>query len=314
MKTYLDILRKLVEEGKPKQPHRVREGVNVMTTRGLPNVVYSHNLYESFPLLTVKRVAFKTMAVELEGFIKGITDKQWYKERKCNIWNEWANPESYPDSGYVVVETEEECDVPWRITKKEAAERSNDLGPIYGYQWRSFNKTYPGQNEDDGDFSAYVDQLGRIVDTLESNPTDRRMVCSAWNPNQAHLQALPPCHYAWGVTLYDDMLHMKVDIRSWDYFLGAPFNIASYALLLTLLSRHSNLKPGNLTIVGMDTHLYENQIEAAKTLLVREPKPPPTVTVPDNCEKGFDIFKWDHTQLSVVDYDFHPEIKVPVVV
>lgn len=292
MKQYLDIVKAVTEHGKYKKPVRVREDGGVDTldnnTIGLPNVIFSHDMSNGFPLLTTKKMPIKTIAVELEGFIKGITDKKWYQDRKCKIWNEWANP----------VEVEKEFNrVYEEVPKKELQERLNDLGPIYGYQWRSFNKTYKTQDENDGDYSSYTDQLKTIADKLRENPTDRRMVCSAWNPNQINHMALPPCHFAWNVVIYGDELNLIWHQRSCDLMLGVPFNIASYALLLQLLANHAGLKPGNLTGTLNDCHIYLNQLAAAKEQITRSPHQLPTMNI-----KADNIFDWTHEDIELVDY------------
>lgn len=248
-----------------------------ITTLGKPRT------YFNFPLVTTKKLATKSMAVELEGFINGITNKGWYQRRGCNIWNEWHNRKG----------------------------KENDLGPIYGYQWRTFNKTYKTQDEDDGDYFNYADQLEHILHSLHNNSTDRRMVCSAWNPNQIDHMALPPCHLMWMVGCIDDVLNMKVIIRSWDALLGAPFNIASYALLFCLLCDEFDLVPGSFKIDGFNVHLYENQIDAAKLVLERDCYPLPSIQFTHPSKKLLD---WTHKDFFVHDYQHHPAIKVEVAV
>ena len=318
MRQYLDIVERVLTEGKWKSPVR-KEGDKWVPVDGgvrtlaCPNVVFSHDMAEGFPLLTTKKMAWKSIRVELEGFIKGITSKKWYQERGCKIWNEWANPQA--------VEKTLSNFNPYHDSPKYAAEAEDDLGPIYGYQWRYFNKTYKpnssgGQDEDSGDWTTYTDQLQNIVDTLRSNPMDRRMVCSAWNPNQIHMMALPPCHYSWGVTAIGDELHLHWEQRSCDLMLGVPFNIASYALLLELLAREANLKAGNLTGLLVDCHIYENQIEGAKEQLTRKPKYLPTIEIPNNVlvpskdgGKGiFSFFHWQHDGVELKDYNPHPKL------
>lgn len=335
MLQYLNILRNILENGKPKSPTRVMEGGRKLShdTIGLPNQIFTHDMSEGFPLLTCRKVPYKSTFVELEGFIKGITDKRWYQERFCKYWDEWSNPQKvsqriiqeqekmckqFPDKSMkeIVVETTSQDNVD-KIKKEE-----NDLGPIYGRQWRRFDEIYgsaqyipsdkyPGQGywKNNG-VNHGTDQLQSILDTLKKNPTDRRMICSAWNPNQFSMMALPPCHYSWGVTLYDDRLHMIVNFRSWDFYLGASANIPSYALLLSLLSKHADVQPGNLTIIGLDTHLYTNQIEVAKELLTREPRELPTIELLNE-----NFWDWDHTKVKLNNYNPHPPTqKIEVVI
>lgn len=329
MKKYLDIMSDILQYGTEKVPERKLEGGRKLDsgTIGLPNQFFSHNMKDGFPLLTTKKMGLKNIAIELEGFIKGVTSKKWYRDRGCNIWNEWANPkevENFYYENYVrhyqknknCSNIDSDAPPPLNSIKKYLQQSIDDLGPIYGYQWRSFNKTYSGQNEDDGDFNNYVDQLKNVVDTLNSNPNDRRMVCSAWNPNQLHLMGLPACHISWVVTVYNNKLHLCWTQRSCDYLLGVPYNIASYALLLTLLAKHAKLEPGNLSGVLIDCHLYNNQIEIAKEQLTRTPKTLPTLEILEqNKDEPWDFWKWNHSQIKLHNYLPHPPLeKVEVVV
>lgn len=304
MKKYLDIVKHVLNNGQWKAPVRKNDkgeyipvdgGVKTLTCA---NVLFSHNMEEGFPLLTTKRVAFKTMCVELEGFIKGITSKQWYNERKCKIWNEWCNPTI---TAKLIKEhiynSLEKTRSPSKEQIKEWQKQEDDLGPIYGYQWRRFNECY---SEDvDGDLVG-ADQLANIVDTLRNNYNDRRMVCSAWNPNQMHAMALPPCHWGWNVTAVGDTLNLFWVQRSCDLMYGVPFNIASYALLLTLLCREGGLKPGNLSCMLVDCHIYDRQIEAAKEQIQREPRKLPTIQLID---EGCNIFTWTYKDIILQDYN-----------
>ena len=315
MKAYLDIVKDVLERGVPKHPYRVTEGKKLEnTTIGLANVVFSHDMTLGFPLLTTRRMPIKSIAVELEGFIKGITSKKWYQDRKCKFWDGWANPLAVKKSLEEAQERNPGISVNDPYNVKIAKENEDDLGPIYGYQWRSFNKTYQGQNEDDGDFSNYTDQLKNVVDTLTNNPTDRRMVCSAWNPNQIHMAALPACHMIWNVVVYGDTINLWWGQRSCDLYLGVPCNIASYALLLTLLAKHSGLRPGNLTGLLADCHLYDNQLDVARELISREPSELPRLEIPNNDGEEFAFWKWDHTQMKLLGYSPQDKLSVGVVV
>lgn len=340
MKAYLDIVRHVLENGKEKKPVRKNQQTGKwepvdggISTLACPNVIFSHDMCDGFPLLTTKKMAWKTLRVELEGFIQGITDKNWYKERGCNIWNEWANPEKVQQrmDDLILGPNVDE----WE-TRKKLQIIENDLGPVYGYQWRHFDEHY-GELE----FKDYVeggcnalgeyqqidnrngvdkgtDQLQNIVDALLNNPMDRRMICSAWNPNQANLMALLPCHLLFDVTVIGNELNLCWVQRSCDLLLGVPFNIASYALLLELLAYTADLDPGNLTGVLVDCHLYENQIEAAKEQLTREPRDLPCIHFVNrsgNLQKKFSIFDWTHEDVDLINYDPHPKLeKVKIVV
>lgn len=307
---YKQILQNIIENGIPKQPVRFDPNNNPIPvengTIGTFCEIFRHDMSEGFPLTTLRKMPFKSMCVELEGFIKGITDKTWYQERKCKFWDEWANPEA---TFYEYKKREHDSSLPYQ-TKKEVQKELNDLGPIYGYQWRSFNKTYETQSEDDGDWNNYTDQLKSIVDKLKSNPYDRRMVCSAWNPNQMNMMALPPCHYAFTVVVYGNKLNLCWKQRSVDSVLGLPNNIASYALLQTLLCVESGLYAGELVGVLEDCHIYENQLESVKELLTREEKELPIVRIcfPDN--KEFSIFDWTYEDIILENYNPHPKLNM----
>jgi thymidylate synthase len=318
MKQYLNIVRRVIHRGIHKHPVRVDEAGKAVPvendTIGLPNVVFSHDMAKGFPLLTTKKVAWKAIRVELEGFIKGITSKKWYQDRGCKIWNEWANPKVVDNKIGEWVENEGDADLyKDRELYKETQKFTDDLGPIYGYQWRRFNQCYD-ENDDgwaDDSLSGPADQFKSIVDKLHDNPMDRRMVCSAWNPLQISRMALPPCHLIWGVVVYGDTLNLWWTQRSCDLMLGVPFNIASYGLLLCLLAKEAGLKVGNLTGTLCDCHIYGNQIEAAKEQITREPKKLPIIQFTNNSgnlDKKFDIFDWTWEDVNLIDYNPHDKI------
>lgn len=301
MKAYLDILAKILKDGKPKQPTRGSATVSNATI-ALPNVVFSHEMSDGFPLLTTKKMSLKNIAVELEGFINGITDKSWYQERGCHIWDNWCSPLEFnramikaidkllvKDKTLSVKEAIEITDKNKLILQKEI----NALGPIYGAQWRNFN------NMNNGD----SDQLKTIVDKLHNTPYDRRMVCSAWNPNSLLEMALPPCHYSWAVTVIDDKINLMWTMRSNDFAIGAPYNIASYGLLLELLAKESGFKAGNLTGIMLDCHIYTNQIDGCIEQLKREPRELPKIEILTDS-----IFNWTHKDFKLTRYNPHPRI------
>ena len=319
MRQYLDILKKVLTTGKVKYPTRYNETTDSwepvdggVKTISCSNVVFSHEMSDGFPLVTTKPMAWRSVKVELEGFLRGITNKKWYQERGCRIWDEWANP----------VQVENWYNLPENIlpdgthkfSKKEIQRDLYDLGPLYGRQGKAFNQAW---NEDD---DGWVDsskhdkdsnQIAKIANTLRRNPMDRRMVCSYWNPLQLKYMALPPCHWGWNVTVVDGVISLGWIQRSIDLALGAPFDIAHYGLLLLLLAKHANLTPGNLTGLWIDAHLYENQFEGAAEQIMREPFPLPSVSIEDNnmlvdMNYPFDIFKWDHMNAKLVDYQFNP--------
>ncbi len=288
MKQYLDIVRKILNDGVRKEN---RTGVAAVTVAG---VMFEHDMSEGFPLLTTKKVPMRLIASELEFFIKGITDKQWMQERNNHIWDEWAHPGKAP-YGHTA-------------ESKQQMKDERDLGPVYGFQWRHFNAPY---STHDADYSGVgVDQLKRVIDKLKTDPTDRRMIVSAWNPQQFHEMALPPCHYAFQITVINGKLNLLWNQRSVDVMLGLPFNIASYGLLLHLLAKESGLQEGRLIGFLADTHIYENHIEGAKLQLMREPLALPKLeTVPFTS-----IFDWSYEHTAVKEYQSHEKIQFEIAV
>ena len=278
---YLDLVKTVLQNGIYTDE---RTGTG---TIAIPHAMISHDMSNGFPIMTTKKIAWKTLKVELEGFIKGVTDKTWFKDRGCRIWDEWCNPMLVPSW----LESEE---------RKEFQLQERRLGPIYGYQWRQFgnSKTVRG-----------VDQLQRVLDTLIKNPNDRRMLVSAWNPQDLDQMALPPCHYAWQVSVIGGKLHLCWNQRSCDLGLGIPYNIASYALLLMLLAKHAGLEPGTLTGFLTNVHIYKNHVEPLKLQLTRTPFDFPTLKL-----TNVDFLSWDHTKASLVGYRHCPVIPMAVAV
>lgn len=290
MQAYLDIVKKVLAEGIIKMP---RQGIEAYTMAG---AMFEHNMANGFPLLTTKKVPFRLVATELEFFIKGITDKQWLIDRNNHIWDEWANPKK---AQYGHDET----------AKKRMAEE-RDLGAIYGFQWRHFNAKYDNY---DTDYTGQgVDQLQKIIDMLKTNPNDRRMIVSAWNPLMLDQMALPPCHYLFQVTVVDGKLNLMWNQRSVDTMLGLPFNIASYALLLHLLAKETNFQEGKLVGFLGDVHLFVNHVEGAKEQLTRDSNKYPLSTI--KTEKFTSIFDWQATDTELINYQSYPTIKFEIAV
>lgn len=279
------LVKKILDTGFRKEN---RTGVAAYTIAG---ATIEHDMSEGFPLLTCKKVPYKIVKVELEGFLKGVTSKKWFQDRGCTIWDEWCNPEKVPYG------TDE-------ATQKKMLEE-DDLGPIYGSQWRNFNSQH-----ELGTGNAAHDQVKMIVDKLKNNPADRRMICNAWNPQQLHQMALPPCHIMWQVTIIGDKLNLAWYQRSCDVFLGVPFNIASYATLLHLLAVQSGFKEGKLLGFLMDTHIYENHIDQCNELVSREPRALPKIST----GSPMSIFDWEYSDTTLEGYDPHPAIKAPIAV
>lgn len=291
MQAYLDIVKTILEKGERKAN---RTGVDTMAIAG---AMFEHDMQKGFPMLTTKKVPFKVVASELEFFIKGITDKKWLQDRNNHIWDEWCNPKK------VAYGHDAE-------TKKKMMDE-RDLGPIYGFQWRHFNADYKDFSTDYS--GTGVDQLKKLVEKLKSDPSDRRMIVSAWNPIKLSEMALPPCHYAFQVTVINGKLNLLWNQRSVDTMLGLPFNITSYALLLHLLAKESGLKEGKLVGFLADVHIYENHLAGAKEQLTRDPNKYPLPKIAT--EKFTSIFDWQGSEDSkVIGYESYPKIEFQIAV
>lgn len=282
-KTFQETLELILTKGYKKED---RTGTGTIS---FPGVMIRHDMSEGYPLLTLRTVPFKSAAIELEGFIKGITSKQWYKERGCNYWNQWCNPKVIPYG------TDDD-------TKKKM-EECDDLGEIYGSQWRNF------QDPQNLYGSTVKDQLKDVVDTLKSNPNSRRMLCSAWNPLALEHMALPPCHFAWQVNVTDGKLNLFYYMRSVDFVLGNDLN--TYGLLLHLLAKESNLKEGMLVGFFADAHIYLNHIDGIKELLSRNATGNLPTIKTDNFKS---IYNWQYSDTILCDYNPLPSVKFKVAV
>lgn len=288
MKAYLDIVSKVLEEGQTK---RNRTGKDALASAG---AMFEHNMSDGFPLLTTKSVPFRLVASELEFFIKGITDKQWLIERNNHIWDEWCSP----------LKVEYGHDEETLAKMKEERE----LGPIYGWQWRNFGAQYQSFNKPP--IGEGIDQLKNLIEKLKSNPDDRRMIVSAWNPVDFSEMALPPCHYSFQVTVINNKLNLMWNQRSIDIALGLPFNIASYALLLHLLAKEAGLEEGKLVGFLAYTHIYSSHIDGLKEQLSRDIKPLPKLVT----NKFTTIYDWEYTDSIVENYEHHPRIAFEIAV
>jgi thymidylate synthase len=275
-----------------------RTGVN---TVAIPSAMFQHDMSEGFPILAGKKVSFRTMKVELIGFLLGITDKDWYQDKGCTIWDEWCTPDDIPES--------------IRQAPKESREaymkENRRLGPIYGHQWRAFNQRYPWDDHS----GPCSDQIVSLLHDLEFNPDSRRMIVSAWNPLQTKSMALPPCHFSWQVLVIDGTLHLNWNQRSVDVFLGLPYNIAFYGLLLHCLAHQFGYKPGMLTGFLGDTHIYDNHLSQVYEYLDR-PEPEnnnPTIVIPN--VNSFSILDEETMmKIRIKNYNPHPAIKADVAI
>ncbi|MDR0503171.1 MAG: thymidylate synthase [Treponema sp.] len=288
MKAYLDIVQKILDSGFRKTN---RTGTDALAIAG---AMFEHDMAQGFPLLTTKKIPFRMVFSELEFFIRGITDKEWLKEQKNSVWDEWCSPDV----------------VPYANDEQTRAKmmRERELGPVYGWQWRNFGAKYTAYNrpvEGKG-----VDQLRQLAQTLKTDPDNRRMIVSAWNPIDLSRMALPPCHYAFQVTVIDGKLNLLWNQRSVDVALGLPFNIASYGCLLHLLAKEAGLKEGRLIGFLGDTHIYINHIEGISLQIIREPRALPRIKTGNFTS----IFDWHYKDSVIENYDPHPAIKFDIAV
>ena len=288
MKAYNDIAGKILSEGFRKTN---RTGIDALTLAGM---MLEHDMAEGFPLLTTKKIPFRLVASELEFFIRGITDKEWLQARNNHIWDEWCSPDAIPYATDIETKT------------RMMAER--EMGPIYGWQWRNFGAEYTGHNKPPE--GKGTDQLWALVETLKKESDSRRMIVSAWNPGDISSMALPPCHYAFQVTVIDGRLNLLWNQRSVDVALGLPFNIASYGCLLHLLAKEAGLSEGKLIGFLGDTHIYVNHINGIREQMEREPRPLPKIKT----ENFTSIFEWRYTDTAIEGYDPYPAIRFDIAV
>lgn len=284
MKAYLDILREVYTEGTMKSS---RPGI---MCKSVTAVLFKHDMSTGFPLLTTKKMGLKNICTELEFFIKGLSSKAWLQERKCHIWDEWCNPQKVPYS-----------------TDKEQQERmkaEDDLGRIYGVQWRDWRGLGSDQK------MVVIDQFQNAIEALKKDPCNRRMLISAWNPAEIDQMALPPCHDSFQLLSDGEHVDLVWRQRSVDVPLGLPYNIASYAMLLLLIARTVGLKPRWLAGQLSDVHIYQNQLEIVpKQLLLRKPSTLPQVTLPPEVT---DVYSWQAHQFELTGYTPEPILKYPI--
>ena len=264
MKQYHDLLQHLLDDGVKKSD---RTGTGTFSVFGYQ---MRFDLNAGFPLLTTKKLHTKSIIHELLWFLKGETNIAYLKENGVSIWDEWAD-------------------------------ENGNLGPVYGYQWRSW------PNPD----GTQTDQITKLVEGLKKNPDGRRHIVSAWNPSFIEQMALPPCHCLFQFYVADGKLSCQLYQRSADTFLGVPFNIASYALLTMMMAQVCGYQPGEFVWTGGDVHLYSNHVEQAKLQLSREFRPLPQMKINPDVK---DIFDFTFEDFTLEKYDPHPHIKAAVAV
>lgn len=288
METYLKLCRDVLEKGSLKSD---RTGTGTLSYFGYQ---MRFNLQEGFPLLTTKKVHFHSVLGELLWFISGETNIRPLVMQKIRIWNEWPYEKYKKSSDY---QGEDMDAYIKRITEDEDfARKHGDLGPVYGAQWRNFNG---------------VDQLLEIENEIKTNPHSRRLLISAWNPPKIKEMLLPPCHLLMQFYVSPDgeTLSLQLYQRSADIFLGVPFNIASYSLLLHMMAHATGKKVGEFVMTIGDAHIYTNHFEQVKEQLTREPLPLPSIKIKRKVNSIIDI---KYEDIELIDYNYHPAIKAIV--
>ena len=259
MKQYLNLLQHVLDNGTQKGD---RTGTGTISTFGYQT---RYDLSEGFPMVTTKKLHLKSIIHELLWFLQGDTNIKYLKENGVRIWDEWAD-------------------------------ENGDLGPVYGYQWRS----WPTPN------GGSIDQITNVINSIKNNPNSRRHMVSAWNPALVDDMALPPCHTMFQFYVADGKLSCQLYQRSADSFLGVPFNIGSYALLTMMMAQVCGLEAGDFVHTFGDLHIYNNHLEQVDLQLTREPKKLPIMKMNPDVKDLFD-FKFEDFEL--VDYEYHPHIK-----
>lgn len=264
MKNYLDLLSHVLENGVDRSD---RTGTG---TRSVFGYQMRFDLAQGFPVLTTKKLHLRSIIYELLWFLRGETNISWLNENGVSIWNEWADEDG-------------------------------DLGPVYGYQWRS----WPAPD------GRHIDQISSLLAMIRNNPDSRRLIVSAWNPALVDEMALPPCHCLFQFYVSQGRLSCQLYQRSADIFLGVPFNIASYALLTMMVAQVCDLKPGEFIHTFGDAHLYANHFDQAKEQLARQPTVLPTMKINPDIK---DLFAFKFEDFELQNYVAAPHIKAPVAV
>ncbi|MCD5385041.1 thymidylate synthase, partial [Candidatus Gracilibacteria bacterium] len=284
--------------------------------RGIFGMQAKYDLSDGFPLVTTKKTFLRIIIVELIWLIRGDTNIKYLVDRNCHIWDEWPFQNWLENSGEVNFSDYPMYSEKWMKLKKDFINKiyessKNDdwvkkwgeLGPVYGHQWRNFN-------------SEGIDQLKNAIEQIKNNPTNRRIIVSAWNPAQIDKMLLPPCHafFQFNVDTTNNKLNIQLYQRSADMFLGVPFNIASYSTLLLLIAKITGLKPGTFTHTLGDAHIYNNHIEQVDLQLSRKPFKLPKLNILKDIKTLEDIEKLEWEDFELVGYKSHGAIKAPVAV
>ncbi|MFT4752530.1 MAG: thymidylate synthase [Salibacteraceae bacterium] len=264
MKQYLDLLQHVLDNGTQKGD---RTGTGTTSTFGYQN---RYDLSEGFPMVTTKKLHYKSIVHELLWFLKGDTNIQYLQENGVKIWDAWAD-------------------------------ENGDLGPVYGYQWRS----WPAPNGES------IDQITNVINSIKNNPNSRRHMVSAWNPALVEDMALPPCHTMFQFYVADGKLSCQLYQRSADSFLGVPFNIASYALLTMMMAQVTGLEPGDFVHTFGDLHIYNNHLEQVELQLSRDPKKLPLLKINPDVT---DLLDFKYEDFELIGYESHSHIKGKVAV
>ncbi|KAI8116259.1 Thymidylate synthase [Lucilia cuprina] len=281
---YLDLIAQIIEKGVDRGD---RTGVGTVSIFGAQ---MRFDMRNSFPLLTTKRVFWRAVAEELLWFVHGCTDAKILQEKNIHIWDGNSDRKFLDKLGF---------------TERE----EGDLGPVYGFQWRHFGAKYRTCHDDYS--NEGVDQLKEVINTIRTNPNDRRIIMSAWNPLDIPQMALPPCHCLAQFYVANGELSCQLYQRSADMGLGVPFNIASYALLTYMIAHITGLKPGDFIHTTGDTHVYKNHIEPLKEQLKRKPRPFPKLLIKREV-KDIEDFKFE--DFEIVGYKPYPKIEMEMAV
>ncbi|MCU0815951.1 MAG: thymidylate synthase [Cypionkella sp.] len=277
MQQYHNALQDILAHGEPSTD---RTGTGTLALFGMQQ---RYRLSDGFPLVTTKKLHLRSIIHELLWFLSGDTNIKYLNDNKVTIWDEWADA-------------------------------SGDLGPVYGHQWRRFPMLEPAGSEAGGEplfFGRSVDQVQVLIDTIRTNPDSRRLIVSAWNPGDVPRMALPPCHTLWQVRVLNGRMHLQLYQRSADMFLGVPFNIASYALLLVMLAHVTGYEAGDFVHTIGDAHIYSNHMDQVRLQLSRTPKPLPKLTIKRQVTS---IFDFRYEDFEITGYDPDPAISAPVAV